>query len=139
MELERTKWSGQLTLVVLVAALLLPLLFFSSGKAKGIIYWHVAQGLDRVGSKEAAKEIKFESMCASMGWVRLHYSCRDEKEAQRLNSEIWELFNKTKPLPHGYHAEAWATGDPAKLNVVVNKSARGFLEGHLRSKGFNPD
>lgn len=144
MKLNRYKWTFEVTLAALIAVMLLAALIIPSGKSKGgkmkgWIYWNVAQGLDHIGSKKAAKEIKFESMCASMGWERLHYSCRDEKDASRLNSEIWEFFNNTKLLPPDYHAEAWGTGDPAKLNVVVSNSARDLLERHLRSKGFIPD
>lgn len=117
---NRSRKFVETSMMILVVGMLLFLLMSSGGRFAGWLYWGVAQGLDYLGEKEKAESLRFESMCASMGWVRLHYSCRDERESERLNSEIWQFYNQTGRSLPDYHAEAWATHDPANLNVVVN-------------------
>jgi hypothetical protein len=78
-------------------------------------------------------------MCASMEWVNLHYACKNAEDAKKLNSEIWRFRNNQGSRLPNLHAQAWATADPAKLNVVVNKTDRLALETYLLQHGYSPD
>jgi hypothetical protein len=68
-------------------------LVITNGKIRGAALWGLGKGFDIVGAPGIASSLRFESMCATMHWEELHYTCKDAADRKRLVSELWRFRN----------------------------------------------